>query len=397
MITKIVNGKIISRRGIARNRCLYYGGKEIIAVTDEPRPYDKLIDAGGQYVSPGFIDIHVHGGGGYDFMDGGTQAIVKAADFHLAHGTTSMMPTSLASSRETLTAFLEDLRRVMESHAARGNLLGAHLEGPYFSPRQSGAQNPAYIKNPDPAEYEEILRLYGDVIRRWSFAPELEGSGEFCRRLGENGILSAIAHSDAVYADVEKVYGLGCRLVTHLYSGMSSITRRNGYRRLGVVESAYLLEDMAVEVIADGRHLPPELLKLIVKCKGTEHICLVTDAMRGAGMPEGPSMLGRKGEAMPCIIEDGVAKLPDRTSFAGSVATADRLVRTMVREAGVGLEAAVGMMTAVPARIFRLEKKGILQEGYDADILLFDEDIRVSKVIIGGDLYDEAEHIADQR
>lgn len=249
MITKIVNGKIISRRGIARNRCLYYGGKEIIAVTDEPRPYDKLIDAGGQYVSPGFIDIHVHGGGGYDFMDGGTQAIVKAADFHLAHGTTSMMPTSLASSRETLTAFLEDLRRVMESHAARGNLLGAHLEGPYFSPRQSGAQNPAYIKNPDPAEYEEILRLYGDVIRRWSFAPELEGSGEFCRRLGENGILSAIAHSDAVYADVEKVYGLGCRLVTHLYSGMSSITRCNGYRRLGVVESAYLLEDMAVEVI----------------------------------------------------------------------------------------------------------------------------------------------------
>ena len=330
-------------------------------------------------------------------MDGGTQAIVKAADFHLAHGTTSMMPTSLASSWETLTAFLEDLRRVMESHAARGNLLGAHLEGPYFSPRQSGAQNPAYIKNPDPAEYEEILRLYGDVIRRWSFAPELEGSGEFCRRLGENGILSAIAHSDAVYADVEKVYGLGCRLVTHLYSGMSSITRRNGYRRLGVVESAYLLEDMAVEVIADGRHLPPELLKLIVKCKGTEHICLVTDAMRGAGMPEGPSMLGRKGEAMPCIIEDGVAKLTDRTSFAGSVATADRLVRTMVREAGVGLEAAVGMMTAVPARIFRLEKKGILQEGYDADILLFDEDIRVSKVIIGGDLYDEAEHIADQR
>lgn len=396
MITKIINGKIISGREIVTDRALYFRENEIMAVTGEPRPYDRLMDAEGQYVSPGFIDIHVHGGGGYDFMDGGVEAIAKAAEFHLAHGTTSIMPTSLSSSMDTLTAFLEDLRSAMKSHATKANLLGAHLEGPYFSLGQSGAQNPAYIKNPEPAEYEEIIRLYGDVIRRWSFAPELKGSEAFCRRLKENGILSAIAHSDAVYEDVEKVYGLGCHLVTHLYSGMSSITRQNGYRSLGVVEAAYLLEDMAVEVIADGRHLPPELLKLIVKCKGVEKICLVTDAMRGAGLAEGESFLGRREEAMPCVIEDGVAKLPDRTSFAGSVATADRLVRTMVQKADVRVSDAVWMMTAVPAEIFRLGKKGKLQEGYDADIVWFDSDIRVSKVIVGGYWNDETEHFSDK-
>ena len=165
---------------------------------------------------------------------------------------------------------------------------------------------------------------------------------------------------------------------------MSSITRRNGYRRLGVVESAYLLEDMAVEVIADGRHLPPELLKLIVKCKGTEHICLVTDAMRGAGMPEGPSMLGRKGEAMPCIIEDCVAKLTDRTSFAGSVATTDRLIRVMRDEAGVPLWQAVNMMTRNPARALGETEIGVLEPGKKADLVCFDEQIHVERVYRDG-------------
>lgn len=384
MITKVVNGRIISENEILENQALYFENGRILAVTGENRPCDRIIDAAGRYVSPGFIDIHVHGGGGYDFMDGGTEAIVKAADFHLQYGTTSIMPTSLASSTETLRTFLEDVRHVISSHASKSNILGAHLEGPYFSPSQSGAQNPDYIKCPQPEEYLQILKQYGDVIRRWSFAPELDGSSAFCEALAENGIIPAIAHSDAIYEDVEKVYQKGCHLVTHLYSSMSSITRENGYRKLGIVESAYLLDDMTVEVIADGKHLPPELLKLIVKCKKADHICLVTDAMRGAGMTAGESLLGRKGEAMPCVIEDGVAKLMDRTSFAGSVATADRLIRTMVWQAGTAMETAVSMMTKVPADIFGLSKKGRLQAGCDADIVLFDENISVSQVIVGG-------------
>lgn len=384
MITQIKNGKLLTESGIVEGQSLYYEDGKILAVTEKELPGDEVIDAEGRYVSPGFIDIHVHGGGGSDFMDGGTQAIVTAANFHLQYGTTSIMPTSLACSTETLVDFLEDLRKVMEQGMAKSHVLGAHLEAPYFSLKQAGAQNPDYIKNPDPREYEMIIQRFGDIIRRWSFAPELEGSETFCEALMAAGIKPAIAHSDATYEDVVKVYEKGCQVVTHLYSGMSSITRHSGYRKLGVVECAYLLDDMYAEVIADGKHLPPELLQMIVKCKDNKKICLVTDAMRGAGMTEGESMLGRLEEAMPCVIEDGVAKLLDRQSFAGSVATADRLVRTMVQQAGMKVEEATALMTQVPAALFGLDTKGYLKEGYDADIVLFDENITVSKVIVSG-------------
>jgi N-acetylglucosamine-6-phosphate deacetylase len=183
---------------------------------------------------------------------------------------------------------------------------------------------------------------------------------------------------------MEKVYKKGCKHFTHLYSGMSTITRHDGYRKLGIIESAYYYDDVYAEVIADGKHLPPELLKLIVKCKGTEHICLVTDAMRGAGQLSGESYLGKKGEEVPCIIDDGVAKLPDLTAFAGSVATADRLVRTMVKEAGVSVEDAVKMITEVPAEICGFATKGKIKENYDADIVIFDDNINVKNVIVGG-------------
>jgi N-acetylglucosamine-6-phosphate deacetylase len=165
---------------------------------------------------------------------------------------------------------------------------------------------------------------------------------------------------------------------------MSSITRRGGCRYLGVVESAYLIDDIVVEVIADGMHLPPELLQLIYKFKGADKICLATDAMRGAGMADGPSVIGNKDEGMECIIEDGIAKLPDRTAFAGSVATADRLVRTFVKQAGVSIVDSVKMMTETPAKALGLRNKGILKEGFDADIVVFDEDINIHTVMISG-------------
>ncbi len=386
MITKIKNGRIISGGKLLSGYSLYFSEDGILSVSQDRKdsqPFDLEYDANGNYVSAGFIDLHTHGGGGYDFMDGGIKPIVKAAALHLSHGTTSIFPTSLACSTEVLGEFLRDLRVVMEEKRSRCNILGAHLEGPYFSLNQSGAQNPDYIKAPDPAEYEALLSLGKGVIKRWSFAPELSGSEAFCRTLSENGIVPAIAHSDAVYEDVKRAYDCGCHLVTHLYSGMSTITRQMGYRRLGVTEAAYLL-DMDVEVIADGKHLPPELLALIYKLKGRERICLVTDSMRGAGMPAGESLLGRKGEAMPCIIEDGVAKLTDRSAFAGSVATTDRLVRTFVKEVHVPVEDAVAMMTVNPARVMGLKKKGDIAPGMDADIVVFDADIQMQKIFVGG-------------
>ncbi len=387
MVTKIMNGRLLLPEGMETGLSLYFEGGKITCITALDLPYDRLIDAGGDYVSPGFIDGHVHGGGGYDFMDGDEEAIIRAADFHLRFGTTTILPTALAASREALVTFLQNVRHIRCTGATKGTIPGVHIEGPYFSPRQAGAQNPVYIRHPDPKEYQPLLEEYGEDILRWSFAPELPGSEAFCRALLSYGVSPSIAHSDGVYEDVKRVYDAGCRMVTHLYSGMSTITRDCGYRRLGVLESAYLLKDMGVEIIADGKHLPPELLRLILLSKSYERVCLVTDAMRAAGTTQTQTMLGPKDEAVPCIVEDGVAKLPDRTAFAGSVATTDRLVRTMVKQANVSVERAVAMITAVPAKQFGLMKKGELRVGNDADIVIFNEDIIIQNVIAGGNEY----------
>ena len=387
MITKIANGKIILPKEILCGYSLYFENGKIIAITTDKLPFDKEIDACGNYVSAGFIDIHVHGGGGYDFMDGGSDAIINVANFHLKTGTTSIMPTSLACSTEVLVGFLKNLRFAMTSEKLFGTILGAHLEGPYFSLNQAGAQNPEYIIDPKVQDYKMILREFGDIICRWSFAPERKGSAEFCEALVKAGVYPSVGHSDAVFEDIKAVYEKGCRTVTHLYSGMSTITRKDGYRKLGVIESAYLLDDMMVEIIADGKHLPPELLQMIVKCKAEEKICLVTDAMRAAGTDVKESFLGKRGEEMPCIIDDDVAKLPDKTAFAGSIATADRLVRTMVKQAKLNVETAVSMMTKVPAKIFNLKNKGELKAGFDADIVILDDNIDIVKVIAKGKEY----------
>jgi N-acetylglucosamine-6-phosphate deacetylase len=354
------------------------------AMVSAPAGKVRNIPCGGLYLSPGFIDLHVHGGGGYDFMDGSEEAVIKAAKTHLRHGTTTLLPTTEASTDEDLFLTIEAFKKVKKQTVNMPCLPGLHLEGPYFNIEQKGAQNPAYIRNPVPEHYEKILEKAEGSILRWSAAPELEGALEMGRRLSSQGILMSIGHSNASYDEVLAAVDSGYTHVTHFYSGMSSIIRRNGYRVMGVIESAYLIDYLTVEIIADGSHLPRELLKLIVKCKDNEKICLVTDSMRGADGKDGPTVLGSLKEAFPAIIEDGVAKLSDRSAFAGSVATTDRLVRVMVRMAGLSLEKAVAMMTRIPARIAGLEKKGSLFPGKDADFILFDENIEVKKIFIAG-------------
>jgi len=383
LITKIINGCLITDNQIAR-KALYIKDGIILDITEQDMPADKIIDAENNYVSPGFIDIHCHGGGGADFMDG-AEAVTEAAKTHFKHGTTTIFPTTVACSPDALKIALANIKAAMSGSAADiPHICGVHLEGPYFALSQAGAQNPKYITPPVAEDYIEITELFGAIIKRWSFAPELPGSVEFCKFLTKNGIIPAIAHSDAIYDDVAEIYDCGCKLVTHLYSGTSTVTRENAYRRLGVIESAFLIDNMAVEIIADGHHLPAGLLKLIYKIKGADNICLVTDAMRGAGMPEGNSFIGAKGEGLSCIIENGVAKLPDRSAFAGSVATADRLIKTMVKEAGISITDAVKMLTETPARVMNISNKGVLKKGFDADIVIFDNDINIKKVIKGG-------------
>ncbi len=348
---------------------------------------DLLIDAGGRYLSPGFIDLHTHGAGGCDFMDGSIEAIVTACRTHMLHGTTALLPTTLSSRDEELFENLANIDRAAGIKEDMPEILGVHLEGPYFSPAQNAAQDRRYIKEPVREEYE---RIYANCpsIRIWSVAPELPGAREMGRWMRANGIIGSIGHSDAVYEDVESAVENGYSMITHFFNGMSRLTRRDAKMYLGVAESGLCFDDLTVEIIADGCHLPPSLLKLIYKVKGPDRICLVTDSMRAAGTDVSESTLGSLKNGQRVVIENGVAYMPGKTSFGGSVATADRLVRTMYRLADVPLTEAVKMMTATPARVLGVNDRiGSVAPGMDADLLLFDEEISVSLVMTKGKVW----------
>ena len=381
----ITNGKIILPTSIETDKiliCINQKIRQIVASNEfTPQPDDQIIDAAGNYVAPGFIDMHIHGGGGHDFMDGTVEAFLGIAETHAKYGTTSMVPTTLTCSDTELMNMFATYRKAKVLNTKGAKFIGLHLEGPYFSPKQSGAQDPIYLKKPQPEEYNAILESSEDIIR-WSVAPELEGAIKMGHVLQEHHILPSIAHTDAIYEEVTQAYKAGYTHITHLYSAMSSVTRRNAFRYAGVVEAAYLIDDMTVEIIADGIHLPKPLLQFVYKFKGADKIALCTDAMRGAGMPDGESILGSLANGQKVIIEDGVAKMPDRSAFAGSVATTNRLVRTMVQLADVSLINAIRMMTLTPARILHIDKsKGSLEAGKDADIVIFDNQINIIHTI----------------
>ena len=383
---KIINGRIITPYRIIDGGTLLIKGTTIEAVSegDIVATDTEIIDAKGKYISPGFIDIHIHGGGGHDFMDGTVNAFLKIAETHAKYGTTSMFPTTLTCSKADLLKSLDVYAEANEQNTMGAQFLGMHLEGPYFAPAQSGAQDPRYIRNPDIEEYKEVL-AHSNIIKRWSAAPELEGAIEFGRYLKSKGVLAAIAHTDAIYEEVVEAFEVGYTLATHFYSAMSGVTRRNTYRYAGVIEAAYLIDEMDIEVIGDGIHMPPPLLKLAYKIKGADHIALITDAMRAAGMPEGDSILGNIDTGTKVFVENGVAIMPDRSSFAGSVATTDRLVRTMIKMADIPLIEAIRMISKTPATIMGVaDTKGSLVAGKDADIVIFDDNINIQITMIKG-------------
>ena len=384
--TKIINGKIVTGgecfAGIVvlKDGVIDYVGTEDIQASEDA----QVIDAQGCYVAPGFIDMHTHGAGGADFMDGTVEAYLTAARMHAVHGTTLLYPTTLTSTNESLYGSFATYLEAKAQNTEGAQFGGMHLEGPYFSPTFAGAQDPRYLRNPRPEEYLEILDKC-PALARWSFAPELEGSEEFAAELKKRGIVASIGHTNALFSECDAAYKAGANLMTHFYSCMSTVSRRNAFRYAGTIEYGYIQDGMNVEIIADGIHVPKDLLQLLLKIKGVDKICLVTDSMRGAGMPEGPSILGGLADGQEVIVEDGVAKLLDKSAFAGSVATADRLIRTMVQIAGCSVADAVLMLTENPAKVMGIaENKGALKQGMDADVVIFDENINIKNTIING-------------
>ena len=351
----------------------------IVEVSAADKPADESYDFTGKYVGAGFIDMHTHGAGGHAFMNSEVSDVVAGCNYHLAHGTTTIVPTISAGSFETMKTAVLHIDEAKKSGKAKGNILGAHLEGPYLSAKQCGAQCPAFITPPIKADYESLIEEYGASVIRWTYAPENDENGEFCKYLTDHGVVASAGHTDAKYPDMATAIDNGCNLITHLYSCTSTVTRDHGFRSLGVIESAYLRDELYVEIIADGKHLPPDLIKMIIKIKGTDKVALITDSLEIAGTDITEGVMS----GTEFIVEDGVCKLKDRSAFAGSVATADVLIRTIVNECGFSVPTAVKMLTEVPAKILGINK-GVLAAGKDADIIVFDDKICVSDLFVGG-------------
>jgi len=359
----------------------------------------RIVDVDGKYLAPGFIDIHLHGGGGADTMDATQEAMEKISVAHAKGGATSIVPTTTSAPMDDIIRAVEVIELAKKRTLPGAQVLGAHIEGPYFSMEQKGAQNPEYLKNPKSEEYLKLLDKYNCILRV-SAAPELEGGLELGRELKKSGIVASIAHTNATYQDVLAAIEAGYTHVTHMYSGMSGLKRSNAYRISGVIESTLLLDELTTEVIADGHHLPPSLLKLIIKAKGINELSVITDAMSAAGLGPGKYSIGgvdaiveaNVAEEFEIPEEEGnyVAKLLTRDFFAGSVATINRCVRNMVKLVSLSIQDAVKMATINPAKVVGVDdKKGSLAKGKDADMLIFDEDVNAIMTVVGGRIVHE--------
>lgn len=364
---QIINGRILRPEGWLIGGSVIVMGNKIVEISNNELPVAgaEIIDAQGWDIVPGGIEQHVHGGGGRDFMEGTREAFEVAIAAHQQHGTTSLFPTLSSSTMPMIYAAVETTEEMMKEEDSP--VLGLHLEGHYFNKEMAGGQMPENIKNPDPTEYVPLLESTS-CIKRWSAAPELPGIHEFGCMCRKCGVMNSVAHTKANYKQVKAAYDVGFKHVTHFYNAMSGVHKNREFKEEGTVEAVLAIEDMAVEMIADGIHVPPVMLKMVYQLKGVENMSLVTDALAVAASDSKEAFDPR------VIIEDGVCKLSDRSALAGSIATMDRLVKTAVQQAGIPMEDACRMVSETPAKTMNVyDRKGSLQRGKDADILIFDQ------------------------
>jgi len=350
----------------------------------QPRDGENVIDATGGIVAPGFIDLHNHGAWDADFMDGTLEAFNTVCAFHALHGTTSLLATSTSAETGVIVAMLETAREAMAQGTVGSQILGVHLEGPWINPAMKGCHLERHCRPPSVEERRAFMK-YSSLIRRVTLSPEVEGGIEAIRELNGAGIVVSAGHSAMTHDELQPAIEAGVRHVTHIYCAMSTTVRKGPWRHPGVLETALADDRLTTELIADGKHLPATLMKVVYRCKGANRLCLVSDAMRGAGMPPGGRYTFGPRDGTETVVADGVAMLPDMTAFASSITPLDAMVRNMVRMVGVPLEEAVRMATLTPAQIIGADgRKGSLEPGKDADIVILDANLSVQQTFVRG-------------
>ena len=375
MLKQFVNGRIVTPKGWLDGGSIVTDGNRIRCVSniDLHVVGAEIIDVNGGYIVPGGIDMHTHGGGGRDFIEGCEDAFREAVSAHLKHGTTSIYPTLSSSTIPTIEAACNVCEKLMAEE--NSPVLGLHIEGSYINPKEAGAQNPVLIKAPVIYEYETLLSKY-KCIKRWDEAPELPGSVRFIKTCNMHGVLTALTCTRATYKDVVEAHKAGMTHAAHFYNAMPVVYKEHEFKVPGTVESVYAMQDMTVEVIADGLHVPPVMLKVVHKIKGVERMALITDSLAYAASEGDVSAEPR------VIMEDGVCKLADRSALAGSIATMDTLIRTCIQKANIPMEDVFRMASETPAKIMGVfDRKGSIEEGKDADIIVFDRDINLTYVM----------------
>ena len=391
----LTNARLIFPDGIRDGLEVVVNDGKIDAIRPAARARGKdVVDLAGNYLAPGFVDLHVHGALGRDTMEASVEAFRAICDYHASGGTTSLLLTTAAAPIKKLVEVLRAVRDwivgaevgtprrgVRTAQRAVPTIAGVHVEGPFISKEKCGAQRAEFIQDPSLAAVQRLLE-HADVIKRVTIAPELPGALETIENFRKHGISVSGGHSDAWDEDARAAFERGMRSVTHTFNCMSSARRRGVYRVGGLLEFALSEPQISCELIADGHHVSPTLMKMLYRAKGPGGICLVTDATAGAGLPDESrfSLFGND-----CLVAGGVCLLSDRSALAGSAARMVDLVRRMVSEVNVPLHEAVAMATQNPAQAIDLQTKGRLRVGADADLVVLSPKLEILRVFTGGD------------
>lgn len=379
----IVNGRVVLPDRVAEGRALMVEAGQItgLVMPDQLPPGCEYVDAQGRWVTPGLVDIHIHGGVGHTFNEGTIAAFTAITQMCAAAGVTSLLATTTTGPLDQLTQALATVQQWAQRERQGAQIVGAHVEGPYFALSQAGAQDPKHLRIPIDRAYEQLL-AYADLIRIFTFAPELPGTDELIDRLVALDIVPAAGHSAAREEDVRPLLARGLCHIIHLWSGQSTTIREGPWRKPGLLEVSLAYDGLTAEMISDGKHLPPTLMRLAYKCLGPDRLCLISDATSGAGLPEGSRFV--MGE-MEYEVRDGVGMMLDGSAFAGSTTLLNEMIGVVVDQVGLPVVEVVRMATLTPARVIGMgDRKGSLEAGKDADVVIFEDDWRPWRVMIAG-------------